>query len=198
MALGGCLSQLAAAPDPPTSIHTCLTPFIHLARQGLCTRVAEATSQSVPLSVRFYGKPNPEPYAMAEQLLLQQAAELGIITCSSDSSSSSSGRGSMANSSAKGGEASERLPQLPFSSIFAVGDNPAADVRGANARGPPWVSVLVQTGRWSRWCGTAVQYGADRRVLLQVLQRRTHVMDFHTCPSCMLRVLCRCVSGPRA
>ena len=102
----------------------------------------------MPLSVRFYGKPNPEPYAMAEQLLLQQAAELAIITCSRDSGSSS-GSSSMANSWAKGGEAGERLPQLPFSSIFAVGDNPAADVRGANARGPPWVSMLVQTGRWS-------------------------------------------------
>ena len=33
-----------------------------------------------------------------------------------------------------------------FSGIYAVGDNPAADVRGANARGPPWVSVLVRTG----------------------------------------------------
>ena len=27
-----------------------------------------------------------------------------------------------------------------------VGDNPAADVRGANRAGPPWVSVLVRTG----------------------------------------------------
>lgn len=33
------------------------------------------------------------------------------------------------------------LPQ-----VFAVGDNPAADVRGANRAGPPWVSVLVRTG----------------------------------------------------
>jgi ribonucleotide monophosphatase NagD (HAD superfamily) len=33
-----------------------------------------------------------------------------------------------------------------FSGIFAVGDNPAADVRGANSAGPPWVSVLVRTG----------------------------------------------------
>jgi ribonucleotide monophosphatase NagD (HAD superfamily) len=33
-----------------------------------------------------------------------------------------------------------------FSAIYAVGDNPAADVRGANTAGPPWVSVLVRTG----------------------------------------------------
>ncbi len=30
-----------------------------------------------------------------------------------------------------------------------VGDNPAADVRGANRAGPPWVSVLVRTGVFS-------------------------------------------------
>lgn len=28
--------------------------------------------------------------------------------------------------------------------VYAVGDNPAADVRGANLAGPPWVSVLVR------------------------------------------------------
>jgi phosphoglycolate phosphatase-like HAD superfamily hydrolase len=33
-----------------------------------------------------------------------------------------------------------------FSNIFAVGDNPAADIRGANNAGHPWVSVLVRTG----------------------------------------------------
>lgn len=27
-----------------------------------------------------------------------------------------------------------------------MGDNPASDVRGANAAGPPWVSMLVKTG----------------------------------------------------
>lgn len=33
-----------------------------------------------------------------------------------------------------------------FSGIYAVGDNPAADIRGANTAGAPWVSVLVRTG----------------------------------------------------
>ena len=33
-----------------------------------------------------------------------------------------------------------------FSGIYAVGDNPAADIRGANQAGDPWVSVLVRTG----------------------------------------------------
>ena len=34
----------------------------------------------------------------------------------------------------------------PFGAIWAVGDNPRSDVRGANAAGAPWVSVLVRTG----------------------------------------------------
>lgn len=33
--------------------------------------------------------------------------------------------------------------------IFAIGDNPASDIRGANARGAPWKSVLVLTGNIS-------------------------------------------------
>ncbi|KAI8114238.1 hypothetical protein M9434_002364 [Picochlorum sp. BPE23] len=32
------------------------------------------------------------------------------------------------------------------SKIFAIGDNPSADIRGANRQGDPWVSVLVRTG----------------------------------------------------
>lgn len=32
--------------------------------------------------------------------------------------------------------------------VYALGDNPASDVRGANAAGGPWRSVLVRTGVW--------------------------------------------------
>ncbi|GLI61622.1 hypothetical protein VaNZ11_004040 [Volvox africanus] len=75
-----------------------------------------------PSHVTFYGKPNPQPYRLAERLLLTQARQLGLP-----------------------------LPEvppgvLPFSGMYAVGDNPAADVRGANQAGDPWVSVLVRTG----------------------------------------------------
>jgi len=37
-------------------------------------------------------------------------------------------------------------PNQRISSIFAVGDNPKADIRGANAAGNDFVSVLVKTG----------------------------------------------------
>jgi HAD superfamily hydrolase (TIGR01456 family) len=35
-----------------------------------------------------------------------------------------------------------------FERIFMVGDNPAADIAGANAAGGPWRSVLLRTGMW--------------------------------------------------
>lgn len=34
----------------------------------------------------------------------------------------------------------------PFQRLFMVGDNPSADIRGANNAGEPWESVLVRTG----------------------------------------------------
>lgn len=36
-----------------------------------------------------------------------------------------------------------------ISCIYMVGDNPAADIRGAQNAGSPWVSVLVRTGVFS-------------------------------------------------
>lgn len=59
------------------------------------------------------------------------------MVSSGSSSSCDSGSGS------SGGSAHRARTPLPFSAIYAVGDNPAADVRGANAAGAPWVSVLV-------------------------------------------------------
>ena len=32
--------------------------------------------------------------------------------------------------------------------IYMIGDNPRSDIRGANAMGTPWVSVLVRTGNF--------------------------------------------------
>ncbi|PNH09146.1 hypothetical protein TSOC_004266 [Tetrabaena socialis] len=83
---------------------------------------ARITGGSRPQHVTFFGKPNPQPYRLAERLLLAHAQRIGL-----------------------------QLPEappgvLPFSAIYAVGDNPAADVRGANQAQAPWVSVLVRTG----------------------------------------------------
>ncbi len=43
-------------------------------------------------------------------------------------------------------KASLGLGDEPFTSVFMVGDNPRADVRGANTAGRPWRSILVETG----------------------------------------------------
>ncbi|KAK9829998.1 hypothetical protein WJX72_009132 [[Myrmecia] bisecta] len=71
--------------------------------------------------VKYFGKPNPEPYELIQKLLMQQAHELGYVS-------------------------SQETGSLPFGGIFMVGDNPKADVRGARLRGPPWVPILVRTG----------------------------------------------------
>ena len=39
-------------------------------------------------------------------------------------------------------------PPPPLRHIYAIGDNPASDVRGANAAGGAWRSVLVRSGVW--------------------------------------------------
>ncbi|KAF8072704.1 Retrovirus-related Pol polyprotein from transposon TNT 1-94 [Scenedesmus sp. PABB004] len=84
----------------------------------------------VALDATFFGKPHAEPYRLAEALLAQQAVELGLA------------RAADAEAALAGGGGAGGL----FRAIFAVGDNPAADTRGANQAGAPWVSVLVRTG----------------------------------------------------
>ena len=80
------------------------------------------------LEHHYYGKPNRAPYALAEELLSAQAVALGQIPASSRAGAAKSGAASV------------------FGAIYAVGDNPKADIAGANAQGPPWVSMLVRTG----------------------------------------------------
>lgn len=43
---------------------------------------------------------------------------------------------------------SPSAPPPAFRHIYAIGDNPASDVRGANAAGGVWRSVLVRSGVW--------------------------------------------------
>ena len=117
-----------------------------------------------PLQAHHFGKPNPEPYRLAEQLLLGQAAQLGVpgaaalaaeaaaAEAEKPARSGGSGGGQQQQQQKAEEQQQMRQQQLPFSAIYAVGDNPAADVRGANAAGAPWVSVLVKTGVADRDC----------------------------------------------
>ena len=103
--------------------------------------------------LKFFGKPNPEPYRLAEQLLVAQvklvivltnlcpAADKAVYLC-----------GDLLSSDMCPGQAvrlgliAPPLPsatgsQLPFSGIYAVGDNPR--VRDARLRSVPSTSPFV-------------------------------------------------------
>lgn len=68
------------------------------------------------LQVQHYGKPLPVTFDFALSTLNRWRAKCGQGTTE------------------------------PLTSVYMVGDNPKADVRGANAAGSPWRSVLVETG----------------------------------------------------
>lgn len=110
------------------------------------------------------GKPNPEPYALAERMLTSQAVDLGLVpkecltqldTTKDNAKHRNHHQQQQQHHASTGSQQQHIQPRrgrgmgplaTPFSGIYAVGDNPAADVRGANRAGHPWVSVLVQTG----------------------------------------------------
>mmetsp|Transcript_27531 Transcript_27531/g.74478 ORF Transcript_27531/g.74478 Transcript_27531/m.74478 type:complete len:405 (+) Transcript_27531:147-1361(+) len=79
--------------------------------------------------IKWFGKPNPEPYFLAGQSLLKQAAHMGKTPSNIDWMSGSH----------------NHLAAV-FSGIYCVGDNPCSDIRGANRAGLPFTSVLVKTG----------------------------------------------------
>ncbi|KAK9816340.1 hypothetical protein WJX74_004088 [Apatococcus lobatus] len=74
------------------------------------------------LRCRLHGKPNKPTYVIAEQKLGQQLGH------------------------AHGSPSSQDLP-TDFR-VFAIGDNPKSDMRGANNAGQHWCSILVRTGIW--------------------------------------------------
>lgn len=51
--------------------------------------------------------------------------------------------------------------RAPISQIYMIGDNPAADIRGARAAGTPWIPVLVRTGVFSSSAANSLQDPAD-------------------------------------
>lgn len=76
------------------------------------------------LTVIAHGKPHRPAYVVAEHKLARRAAALA---------DKAGGSG----------------PPPTFKHIYAIGDNPASDVRGANAAGGAWRSVLVRSGVWN-------------------------------------------------
>ena len=81
---------------------------------------------ALPLVSTFYGKPEKVQFDFAANHLSRWAKESTATPKTS---------------------ASTATPHS-FTKIVMVGDNPAADIRGANNAGAPWTSVLVRTGLW--------------------------------------------------
>jgi HAD superfamily hydrolase (TIGR01456 family) len=82
-------------------------------------------SKEPRLVISYTGKPFAIQYRSAEQMLFHAAAFNGDSSIAPDSLPSPTGQGWQ---------------------FFGVGDNPAADIRGANLAGPNWKSILVQSG----------------------------------------------------
>ena len=85
------------------------------------------------MEVRYFGKPERHTYSFAER-------QLRHIT--SDGSGGCDAAGTTGSGDGAVGAGFDR--------IFMVGDNPQADIRGANNAGDPWRSVLVRTGVFGR------------------------------------------------
>jgi HAD superfamily hydrolase (TIGR01456 family) len=93
------------------------------------TLYEKVTGTPLTANIKVFGKPHSEPYKLVEASLIKQAQHMGLLPSNLLHSTTS---------------------PPPFSAIYAVGDNSAADIRGANAAGSPWVSMLVKTGVFSK------------------------------------------------
>jgi len=129
------------------------------------------------LNHEYMGKPNAAPYELAEQLLYDQAVELGLIE-----HRQASGEQKQTDQS------SERDSSSAFGAIYAVGDNPKADIAGAlqaQGRGRPYVAMLVKTGVFSGDKANDEEFPADVVVedvdaAVQAALHRTRSMRWHS------------------
>lgn len=141
------------------------------------------------LNHEFMGKPNAAPYELAEHILFDQALELGLIE---QQESPSDGEHSPANTADQDEkttlDSAGGYPGSPFSAIYAVGDNPKADIAGAlnaRAQGRPYVAVLVRTGVFSGEQANDEEFPADVVVwdvdaAVQAALHRTRSMRWHS------------------
>jgi hypothetical protein len=100
----------------------------------------------LPGQVRFFGKPNPEPYRLAEKLLVQQALQMGLIGSGSVQPGTSDMDmhsrvveeqvGSCDHSTYSSSDGPSSRTAAPFSGIYAVSS----------------CKLLLNPGRNSIWC----------------------------------------------
>ena len=94
-----------------------------------CLRHLFQVSTGHELETTYFSKPEPITFRYAERQLLDIARRLHP---DDDTIQTAASEGAP--------------PAHVFDRIFMVGDNPAADIKGANQAGHPWHSVLVRTG----------------------------------------------------
>lgn len=124
-----------------------------------------------PLVTRFFGKPTKETFDFAQATLgaWAVAAEASgwharalsgapQVSAAEHHDVAQLVAGAHATAAGAHGSASAERALPAFERICMVGDNPLADIRGANRAGAPWVSALVGTGVWQ---GEALE-GAER------------------------------------
>lgn len=82
-------------------------------------------STNKPIQVTRYGKPHAVSYRFAERLLVHEARHIGLLPSQAP-------------------HEEHNHHDFPLRRVYAIGDNPASDIDGANGAG--WESILVQTG----------------------------------------------------
>ncbi len=110
---------------------------------------------NTPLNYTLFGKPYRIQYDFAEKMLQSEARRIGD-DCPNDAENAV---------------------------FFGIGDNPLSDIRGANAAGPSWKSILVRTGMFQ---GVANDPLDPADVVLQDL---TQAVDY------IIRAGTNCFSG---
>ena len=102
------------------------------------------------LTTTFFGKPTRATFEYARRALgaWAAAAEASGWHARVAASPSAALREEEARGLAQLAGAPGAGASLAFERIAMVGDNPKADIAGANAAGAPWVSALVRTGVW--------------------------------------------------
>ena len=112
-----------------------------------------------PLRVEAFGKPTRATFDFAGLRLRQWAAWAGAagwhrralegppaLSAGEAAAAAAAEAAATEEAGRGGGPGVAALPS--FHRIFMLGDNPAADIAGANAAGGPWRSVLLRSGLW--------------------------------------------------
>ncbi len=106
-----------------------------------------APAGAPPLDITMFGKPTAATFAYARGALGRWAAHADARNAHARIAAGAPPDGAL--DGALDAAAAGAGAGAAFDTIVMVGDNPRGDVRGANAAGAPWTSVLVRSGLWA-------------------------------------------------